>query len=311
MTKSVCRWVFAGAPSCVSSLSWREAGKEFMEGRQPALCVPGLFVTSPPVCALCKWAGGWEGRLHGKLLVLIQHVEQGRRGVLFNKATPPPTPLSSHTHTQTHTWTACSHPMCALVPPNKHHRGRHKDAHMNSLPLTHTHTHRNAEHLFLFCASKQTCFNMWTNPTILRPTLNPPGVIPGCIQWDNNDPQCDRPVLPPKDRLITRSSHSPWLRLWNLCKFVWEYAELRVLFRTSVFSDSPLLFPELSSTTFLQTDAGRCLRSHEETGFYQISCLFKVFKCIWAKINSLVFWEICLFTMEAQRSKFSKVSFIS
>lgn len=111
MTKSVCRWVFAGAPSCVSSLSWREAGKEFMEGRQPALCVPGLFVTSPPVCALCKWAGGWEGRLHGKLLVLIQHVEQGRRGVLFNKATPPPQPLCQVIHTHKHT-----HEQRVLIP---------------------------------------------------------------------------------------------------------------------------------------------------------------------------------------------------
>lgn len=42
-------------------LSRRETGKEFMERRQPALCVPGLFVTSPPVCALCKWAGGLGG----------------------------------------------------------------------------------------------------------------------------------------------------------------------------------------------------------------------------------------------------------
>lgn len=140
MTKSVCRWVFAGAPSCVSSLSWREAGKEFMEGRQPALCVPGLFVTSPPVCALCKWAGGWEGRLHGKLLVLIQHVEQGRRGVLFNKATPPPNPsVKSYTHTNTHMNSVFSSHVRVGASEQTSQGATQRCTH--ELASSHTHTH--------------------------------------------------------------------------------------------------------------------------------------------------------------------------
>lgn len=48
--------------SCVfCSCQGEKEAKEFTYERQPALCVPGLFVTSPPVCALCKWAGGLGG----------------------------------------------------------------------------------------------------------------------------------------------------------------------------------------------------------------------------------------------------------
>lgn len=167
----------------------------------------------------------------------------------FSIKHPPPLcqvrHTQTHTCTHTHTRTARSHPMCAFEQTSQ---GKHKDAHMSPLPLSLT----NTEHLFLFCTSKQTCFNMWTNPTILRPTLNPFGVNPGCFQLDNNNPQCDQPVLPPKDRLITHSNHSPWFRLWNLCKFVWEYSESREYYLRLVhFPNSLLLFPELSSTAFL------------------------------------------------------------
>lgn len=163
------------------------------------------------------WGGGgagWEGRLHGKLLVLIQHVEQGSTFQQNTPLPPPPPPLCQvvHTHTNKHMRTNTLEQHALVAPSNKHHKGNTK-AYTTPLPVTHI----NTPHLFLLGASKQTWINMWTNPTILRPTVGPQGVIPGCFQWDNNKPQRDRPVLPPKDRLITRSSHGPWLRLWNLC----------------------------------------------------------------------------------------------
>lgn len=80
------------------------------------------------------------------------------------------------------------------------------------------------------------------------------------------------------------------------------------------FQDSPLLFPELSSTTFLQTDAGYCLRSwvflHEgwsssAKGFCEISpnilvkhtllpyLLFRVTEIVWHFGKySLFSWEL-------------------
>lgn len=121
------------------------------------VCLSHLRLSAP----YANGQGGWEGRLHGKLLVLIQHVEQGRRGVLFNKA--PPTPLSSQTHTNTNARTHAhmndgfsSHVRARFRTNIRRKTQRHTGA----LPLSPSHTHINTEHLFLFRASKQTCFNM-------------------------------------------------------------------------------------------------------------------------------------------------------
>lgn len=110
------------------------------------VCLSHLRLSAP----YANGQGGWEGQLHGKLLVLIQHVEQRRRGVLFNKAPH----LLPHQVVHTH-----SHPASVYA--------------FERTPAQRCTPHANTEHLFLSCASKQTCFSMRTNPTILRPTPSP------------------------------------------------------------------------------------------------------------------------------------------
>lgn len=59
---------------------------------------------------MCR--GGWEGQLHGKLLVLIQHVEQRRREEYFSISPPHPASPLWHMHTHTH---ERSHPTCVCA----------------------------------------------------------------------------------------------------------------------------------------------------------------------------------------------------
>lgn len=58
------------------------------------VCLSHLRLSAP----YANGQGGWEGQLHGKLLVLIQHVERRRRGVLFNKAPHHHPHQVVHTH---------------------------------------------------------------------------------------------------------------------------------------------------------------------------------------------------------------------
>lgn len=106
----------------------------------PSVCVCARFVCHIPACLRRMQMadvgrGCWEGQLHGKLLVLIQHVEQGRRGVLFNKAPPPSPPLlfcqlthtNKHIHTHTHSmFSSCVHSQTNITVKKKKHT-QHKE----------------------------------------------------------------------------------------------------------------------------------------------------------------------------------------
>lgn len=126
MVRWGCRWVRSSFVLGAFLVTARKKERVHVKRRQPAQCVPGLFVTSPPVCALCKWAGGLGGTAPWETAGANPACWTGEHFSIKH----PPTPLSSrtHTHKQTHARTNTPRTACSRRSLKQTSQGEHKGA---------------------------------------------------------------------------------------------------------------------------------------------------------------------------------------